>query len=59
MYTQRACDLRVGETWALIEKIVRISKDENVVVTTSYNESSQRWENHFYHYDTMEHWFTR
>jgi hypothetical protein len=52
------CDLKVGDTWG-VEKITRISKPENVLVTESYNEVSQRYELNFYHYDTMEHWYTK
>lgn len=40
------------------EKIVRISDMENVIVTSSYNENSCRWETHFYDLETLEHKFT-
>jgi len=41
------------------EKIVRISEEENVKVTESYDKVSGRWELNFYHLDTGKHWFTQ
>lgn len=51
--------MKTGEMLNNNEKIIRISENDNVLVTEYYNEISCRYEFNFYHLNTMKHWYTK
>lgn len=51
-------EFKIGETLDN-EKIIRISKPENMLVTQIYNKVTCRWETNFYYLNTLEHYYTK
>lgn len=58
LYVCQKRDFSAGE-FLRGEKIVRVSKAENALVTETYDRVSGRWNTNFYYLDTLKHHFTK